>query len=45
LNIPSMAWLISWIYRYGAKIQSFQRIICDLLGRNCQKSRDKTYIV
>jgi hypothetical protein len=33
------------LQRYGAKIQSFQRIICDLLGRNCQKSRDKTYIV
>jgi hypothetical protein len=40
-----MAWLISWIsaQRYG-EIQSFQRIICDLLGRNCQKSRDKTYL-
>jgi hypothetical protein len=30
-------------FRHKDKIQSFQRII-DLLGRNCQKSRDKTYL-
>jgi hypothetical protein len=42
---PSMAWLISWISATKmGQIQSFQRIICDLLGRNCQKSRDKTYL-
>jgi hypothetical protein len=30
-------------HKIWGQIQSFQ-IICDLLGRNCQKSRDKTYL-